>query len=370
LKIGQPVLMTILTWVLLQLDWGFYGLAMATAVPNMVKLLVCSVRSLWLAPEFLRHWPLPTWHGVLFLLREGTGSWLSSWGTRLLAASNGLILAIIGHVEWVPIYVAMTKIPQFLQQFCRVIPDSGLLGLAELYGEGRPQRVREIIHCMLLVHLFLAGAAACLILAINPSFIHWWLGDDMFGGLLLNVLLAVNFLIRALSHSIVSPVGAIGRRLEIGTASILDGVVYVVLSLWLGAYWGMIALPIAFTLSCMATRAVWAVYLQYDLFRITPQMTFFAWFLPVFLRSAPALVAAGLIGYFLPSAPPWQIFALLAPVGAFYLLLMRSELSALPLPEVLRRRLTALHLLHRNHSSRPKTFRVKIDEITVESQQG
>jgi O-antigen/teichoic acid export membrane protein len=344
LKLVQLVLTAGLTWVLLRRGLSFHALAAAATVPPAVGSFACLARTAWVAPHLLRSWAAPSWTGILFLLKEGVGAWLGNFGVRLLAAGNGLIITFLGHPEWVPIYLGMAKGPQLLQQLCRVLPDSGMVGVAQIYGEGRTQRVREVIHCLLVLHLFLAGSSACLILAINPSFVHWWLGVDVFGGPVLNALLAMSLLVAALTHSVVTPVGVIGRRLQIGTATILNGVAYVALAVGLGPWWGLGALPAALSLSCVATSLCWALCLQRRVFQITPRMILVSWLSPWALRAALPLAIAGVIGYYLLSAPIWQAVALLAPVGMLYVLLMRPVLDTLPLPENLRMRMRRLRL--------------------------
>jgi O-antigen/teichoic acid export membrane protein len=337
LKAVQLVLGAVVTWVLLDRGWGFYGLAVAFVLPAGLNYLAFVVRATATAPGLFRAWPRPTWGEIRYLLAGGVGTWMGGIGRQLLAASNGLVITLLGHPEWVPTYVVMAKVPQFLQQLCRVIPDSGLMGMAQVYGEGRLQRIREVIHCLLLGHLFLAGGAACVILAINPAFIHWWIGAGVFGGQALNVFLAVNLLVNAFAHSLIIPVGVIGKRVQIGVATLCNGAVYFPLALGMGALWGLAALPLALSVSTILTTVWWVVYLQHHLFQIPPRTTLFAWLAPWLLRVTPTLVAAGLVGYFLPAGPLGQVVGLAVPVGLLYLLLMRRLLAGLPLPEVVRR---------------------------------
>src|SRR5438128_21981 len=84
-------------------DAGGYALAGAPAVPVAAAGLACTWRLARHAPDLMTDWPRPSARAVGDLFREGFGGWLGGVGYRLMAASNGLILAALGRPEWVPV---------------------------------------------------------------------------------------------------------------------------------------------------------------------------------------------------------------------------------------------------------------------------
>ena len=49
------------------------------------------------------------------------------------------MIALVGRTEWVAIYSCTSKLSGLSTQLTWVLPDSGLIGLSQLHGEGRPQ---------------------------------------------------------------------------------------------------------------------------------------------------------------------------------------------------------------------------------------
>jgi len=123
--------------------------------------------------------------------------------------------------------------------------DSGLIGLANLAGERQDDRLRDAIVVMVRVYLALAGASACVVLAMNPAFVSQWVGGLMFAGGKANALLAMFALAMTFSHALAVVPSALGQRLQIGVATFASGVVHIVLALGLGWWLGIPGLLLA-----------------------------------------------------------------------------------------------------------------------------
>ena len=132
---------------------------------------------------------------------------------------------------------------------------------------------------------YLAGAAVCLILAVNLSFVHWWLSISTTNEIGLKMVVSISLLIVRLTYSVVTPVGVVGYRLLLGT-SIMNGISYVILALGLGSVFGLVALPMATSLSCLFTTVACGIYLQRHVFRITVRTILISWLMPLLTRAA------------------------------------------------------------------------------------
>jgi O-antigen/teichoic acid export membrane protein len=229
----------VLTAGLLQAGFGLYALALGTAAPQLAVGLINLLRVGAVAPDVLRHWHRPKWRDVRSLFREGAGAWMGGWGWRLISATDGLVLAILGQPTAVTALACTSKLSAALTQLSWVPCDSGLIGLANLAAERQDSRLRDAIVVMVRVYLALAGAAACVVLAANPAFVSRWVGGQMFAGGKANALLAMVSLAMTFAHALAVVPSALGQRMRIGLATFGSGVVHIGLAFGLGAWLGI-----------------------------------------------------------------------------------------------------------------------------------
>ena len=249
MSVSQWLLGFTLTVVLLVRGEGLYALAWAAAIPPLLSGL-WSVSRVWvIAPDLLSDWPRPRWRDMRLLFTEGVGPWIGGWGWRLVAASDGLVLAMLGRPAAVAALACTNKLAQALVQLSWVPCDSGLVGLAQLGGEQQARRLRDAIVVMVRVYLALAGAAACVVLAANPAFVRKWVGPELFAGSIPNVLIAVLTIAMTFGHALAVVPSVLGQRLQIGVASIICGVLHLGLAFALGLKFGIAGVLVAGVLS-------------------------------------------------------------------------------------------------------------------------
>jgi O-antigen/teichoic acid export membrane protein len=239
---------TLTVW-LLRRGFGLYALALAAAVPSLVSGTWNFLRVARVAPDLLRDWPRPQWRDIRQLYLEGLGTWIGGWGWRMIAASDGLVLAALGRPTQVAALACTSKLAQALVQFSWIPCDNGLVGLAQLAGEQRSQRLRDAIVVMVRVYLALAGAVACVVLAANPAFVRQWVGPALFAGPLANTLIATLAVAMTFGHAIAVIPSVLGQRLQIGLATLACGVVHVGLAVALGLRFGITGVLAAGVLS-------------------------------------------------------------------------------------------------------------------------
>src|SRR5262249_36365096 len=233
------VLNVIATAGLLQAGFGLYAIALGTALPQLVAGLVNLLRVGAIAPDLLRHWRVPAWTDVRALFKEGTGAWMGGWGWRLISATDGLVLAALGRPTAVTALACTSKLSAAFVQLSWVPCDSGLIGLANLAGERQDARLRDAIVVMVRVYLALAGAAACVVLAVNPAFVSRWVGAEQFAGRGANALLALVALAMTFAHALSVVPSVLGQRMQIGMATFGSGIVHVAVAFGLGWWLGI-----------------------------------------------------------------------------------------------------------------------------------
>jgi len=230
---------------MLMAGFGLYAIALGTVLPQLLAGLVNLVRVGSIAPDLLRHWRMPPWAAVRALFKEGTGAWIGGWGWRLISATDGLVLAMLGQPAAVTALACTSKLSAALVQLSWVPCDSGLIGLANLAGERQEPRLRETIVVMVRVYLALAGAAACIVLAVNPAFVSRWVGGEQFAGGKANALLAVVAIAMTFAHALAVVASVLGQRMQIGLATFGSGVVHIAVAVLLGWQFGILGIILA-----------------------------------------------------------------------------------------------------------------------------
>jgi O-antigen/teichoic acid export membrane protein len=341
-----------LTIVLLKMGYGLYALAAAAAFPGMVSATASMFRVRMIAPDLLRGWPRPTVADIAKLFRESVGAWFSQWGWRLTTATDGIILASLGRPHGVAALAMTSRLGGMLMQMSWLPGDTGLVGLVNLYGEGKAARIRAAVLALLRVYIALAGAGVCVVLAVNPSFVSAWVGEPLYAGDQVNGLLSVSLMVTTIGHAVSVVAAVLGYRMRVGTVTFISGAVQAVLAFTLGARLGIFGVVLASVLA----QAFVLLPLLARPFAHNTGVTFGDLLrdvaAPLLARSGPLAVAALFIGLWLPPPPLWIVVPLGAVIGLGYLWLTRgvyldypsiqSLLDRLPawgMPPALRRRL-------------------------------
>jgi O-antigen/teichoic acid export membrane protein len=300
LAIVQGVVGAALTAVLLLKGYGLYALAFAAIVPSVLGIVAAAVRAAIIAPDLVFAFARPRLGELRGLFVNGFGTWLGTLGWQMLAASNGIVLTYMGHPEWVPVYACTAKLANMCMPLTWVLPDSGHVGLAQLSGERQSgARVRKVVLMMQRLHLLIAGGLACGLLAFNPAFVTRWVGAPLFGGALLNILLAVGVMLHSFIHGLVSSASIIGNRAKVGVLVLINGVLQTLLAIVLGHRLGLPGI-------------VWASVAATALTALPGGI--------VLLRRSASLTARGLLS---EAVTPWAVrglplIALAAAVGVFH----------------------------------------------------
>jgi O-antigen/teichoic acid export membrane protein len=320
------------TSVLLVKGYLLYALALGAALPAIVVQVAALIRVLAIAPDLLVGWTRPTLATVRPLFANGAGVWLATVGWALLAATNAIVITALGHPEWVTIYAVTGKLSTMSTQLAWVLPDSGLVGLAQLYGEHRdPSRLRSVVMMILRLHLLLAGGAACGLLAFNPAFVSRWVGAAFFGGLPLNALLAVGIVAASLIHGLITTASVLGNRLKVGTITLINGVTQAAMALVFGHFWGLVGIACAGLLAGALTAVPAGIILLRPATGFAVRHLMADLIGPWFIRITPLVVVAAAAGLFFRSLGMVSSGVIAAAISLLYLWHMRPFYAGLPL---------------------------------------
>lgn len=330
---------------LLSKGYGLYALAAAAVVPSITGSLICLIRLKRIAPDLISVPRLPTRAAFLMLFRDGFGVWLGGLGWRMVAASNSLVIVAVASPEAAVIYACTTKMGDILMQMAWQLSDSGLVGLAQLAGEGRRERVREVVLKMMCLLAVASGGVAYYVLGFNAVFVHLWVGADKFGGHTLNVLLAANVVLLSVTHGLFATASVIGSRFRVGLATLLQGGLNLVLALVLGKAFGLPGVAASCSISALLLGLpLGARYLRgvtglasSDLWR----GVFASWS----VRAATMLIIGAAVGRGLSGRAVWLLFLVGPVMGFAYLWHMRPLYLGLPLPAKIHPLLVRMRLM-------------------------
>ena len=332
LSVGQSIASVATTILLLTQGYGLYALALGSGAPSFVTNVIAIARLRTVAPDLMRGWTRPSLKDVRVLLTNGTGVWLGGIGWQLLAATNAIVISYIGHPEWVPVYSCTAKLGAMTTQLAWVLPDSGLVGLAQLYGErGALSRLRHVVLMLLRLHLLLAGGAACVLLAFNPIFVTIWVGPQFFGGLSLNALLAIGVVFSSLIHGLITTASVLGNRLQVGVVALVNGVVQTLLALALGSSYGLAGVAAAGLIAGAITSVPAAIVLLRPVTALTVRHLARELVGPWLVRGTSLVVVSVVVGLFYRALGLVLTGSMASAIAMFYVWHMRPLYVGLPL---------------------------------------
>ena len=215
----------------------------------------------------------------------------------MASATDAIVIAYLGYRHLVPTFVITSRLGLTLMQFAWSLPDSALIGLANLGAEGDRSRTASVVRTLIRLHLIPVGAIACVTLAANGAFVRLWVGADLFGGARLNALLVLDVVALSIVHALVTPAAVLGSRVQVGVITLAHGVVHIVLALILGHWFGLSGVAAATTLSALVTTLPVGARLLERRTGITAKSVFGSLILPWTWRALPCALVASAAGW-------------------------------------------------------------------------
>jgi len=225
------------------------------------------------------------------------------------------------------------------------LPDAGLVGLAQLKGEGRPERVREVTLSLLRLVLITSGGVACAILAFNPGFVALWVGPARYGGFALNAMLAGLVIAHSLAHGLFTTSATLGTRVQAGWAALAQGGVNLAAALLFGRLFGLAGVALAAIASTALVAYPAGVWMVRKTTGVDQASLWRRVLGPWAVRAALLLALGAAVGALGTRVSPWLPIALAPPLAVLYLWAMRPLYAGMPMPARVRPWLARLRLL-------------------------
>ncbi|MDB4947856.1 MAG: Na+-driven multidrug efflux pump [Gemmatimonadetes bacterium] len=340
----QALAIAVLVTLLLR-GQGIWAVAASTSVPALVVAAVSAARLRRRAPDLFRGWARPAKATLVRITGQGFGGWTAGLGWRMVSATDNLVILSVAGPAMAVVYAMTVKLAEALTQMSWHLVDSGMVGLAQLRGEGRVQRVREIVVAMLRLTLLGAGAVACVVVALNPSFVSLWVGTAKFGGVAMNAWVAAEVVALSLTHGLFAPAATLGQRVQTGWAVVAQGVFHVGAAVLLGHWFGATGVVAAGFVSSMLVAYPAGVRLVSRASGLAHGDLLRGAVLPWAARIAPLLVLAAAVALLRERVSPWAPLALAPFLGLTYLWTMRPLYRGIPLPGRIQGALARLRLV-------------------------
>lgn len=241
LNLAQWALGLVTSVAFVLLGYGLYALAISWActqiVTNVVGFLRVRTRYATVLPP-----RLPRLDRVFVRERLGRGFWviLSQLAVTLLAGTDLIVIALLMGPSTVTPYAVTGKLIAILANIPQYLLASAQPALSELKtNAAERERLASICLALTQAVLLVSGALVAVIVALNPSFVAWWVGRDQFAGVLVTLLLCTNMLLRHWATSLTYTLFAFGHERRISLTVIADGVVTVLACVLLTHFFGV-----------------------------------------------------------------------------------------------------------------------------------
>jgi O-antigen/teichoic acid export membrane protein len=317
---------------LYSLAWGWVGTQIVAAVINWRRLrarypevMPGSIPSLG-ARTVARH-----------LKRSG---WISvSQLAQVLLAGTDLIVVgkLLGPEAVVP-YACTSKLPMLLANQPQMFMQMALPALSELRTTASREHLFNVARSMAQVMLLLSGAIVTVVLAVNGSFVSWWVGEARFGGLGLTALILLTMLVRHANATLNYTLFCFGYERRIALTTVSDGLLGLALMVPLVSALGLHGAVLG------SLASVCLVSLPANLLALAREeggsaFAFFRVLGPWSIRFVPIAGAVSLLPFVWTSRSPWLFAPLALGVGTFYAIVMLPAAQAPPLGPMLMTRL-------------------------------
>jgi O-antigen/teichoic acid export membrane protein len=285
---------TALMVVLVLLGFGLYALGISWVLSQLLPAALAFLR-------LRRSFPgvLPSGLPKLSIQEAfgslGKGMWVSvaQIAQMLTLGSDYLIVGkVLGAAAVVP-YSCTQKLIWVLGNQSHMIMEMASPGLSEMKTSASKDRIFRACAALTLSLLVTIGGLVCVFLAVNHSFVSWWIGNRQFGGGLLTALFGVSILLRQWNNTSVYSIFALGYERWISLTTLADGAINVVAGIGFAHWLGPIGVPLASILSvCLVSLPGNLVPLAREL-QVSPFKVVFAvwpWFWRFVIVSALSLI--------------------------------------------------------------------------------
>jgi hypothetical protein len=273
---------------------GLYALAIGWVVGQLIPSILSLYRLKTAFPHFFPT-TLPKLDRKELFRSLTSGGWVSigQIAQALLAGTDLVIIGkLLGPSAVVP-YACTQKLIGVLANQPQMIMEMASPGLSQMKTSESRARIFETCNALAVGLLTASGAVACVALAVNHSFVSWWIGESQFGGSLLTAAVVAAMLLRHWNSTSMYSIFALGYERRLSITSLGDGIVTVAAGVVLVRWLGPVGAPLGAVLGvCLVSLpgnfSALAGELQVSLFQVVAAV--WPWFWRFAITAAFAVV--------------------------------------------------------------------------------
>ncbi len=236
---------TALTIFLVFRGFGLTALAIGWLVGQILGAAIYFGRFKWKFPTVLpSRLPTSKWQDIWKQLTSGFWVSVAQMAQLLVSATDMLILGkVLGPVAVVP-YACTGKIISVLSNQPQMLMQAAAPGLCEMTtGETRGRMLAALTS---LTQLMLMASAAIIsvVILVNPGFVQWWVGPNLYGGTALNLTLLAAMFFRHFNTTYAHAVLFLGHERRLSLTNLSDGAVTVITAVVLTKIMGAVGAPL------------------------------------------------------------------------------------------------------------------------------
>lgn len=224
---------------------GLYALAIGWVIGQLLPSLLAFFRLKTSFPEVLpKHLPKLTRQELVRAMTSGSWISMAQIANMLVLGTDFIIVGrVLGAAAVVP-YAVTQKLIAVLGNQPHMIMEMAMPGLSQMKTSESRERIFQVCNALTLSMLIASGAVVSIYIAVNHSFVNWWIGPSQFGGSALTVAIAGCILLRQWNTTSVYTIFALGYERRISITTLVEGVVNVAAAFLMVHWLGPIGAPL------------------------------------------------------------------------------------------------------------------------------
>lgn len=224
---------------------GLVGMMLGNVIAEALSCFLAAVRFRRLYPAYRPVWGIPDKALFREMLVFGLQSSLINAAWRLVYLSDNIVVGYLYGAAAVSVYYS-TQMPTTIAfNIVNRVHDSASPALNELQARREDDKVRNAFLRLHRLNFLLALPLAAGVCLLNGSLITLWVGKGQYGGDLMTMALAAFIVLTTVNHLTFIYFIASGRILYFGLVGLLEGMINLGLSIWLGKVIGLAGVMLA-----------------------------------------------------------------------------------------------------------------------------
>ncbi len=261
------VIRTVLTVVLLQFGWGLYSLAVAHVAARGVTAILAVVRTYRVIPGLRIRYGLASWEALKSSVDLGVWFTLGGVAGIVISSLDSIVTATVVSVEMVTTLALTSRMYELVGGLVSVVTDTARPMLGQMLGQNKLEEALKVYRRLFAMSTALAVVFGMAVWAGNCAFVSRWVGTVNYGGLTVDLVLALNLIL----HMWVLPSRAVlSANLELRQQTLtrlLEGALNLGLSVLFGMWFGLIGVLVATLLAGLLSSMWYLPYLTARMFK-------------------------------------------------------------------------------------------------------